>query len=267
MDPADQPEPHSRRCRADHKDAVRRVILDAARELFACEGYGSVSLRKIARRIGYTPMAIYVHFRDKSEILDCICEESFACFRANAERLDALGLPPRERLAAGLRAYVDFGLEHPHHYQLTFMTPPCNPGLGRRNEIGQDCYQRMRRRVAVCMEADLAGGEGGGVGEVGEGGEGGAVGEGGEIGQGGAADGSGEGGEGAEVSAEVELAAQTIWMAIHGLVSLLIARPDFPWLERERLIDSAIEGALRVLRPAARSGAGGVRGLGAAGPP
>jgi len=222
MDPTDQPDPTShslaRRCRADHKDAVRRVILDAARELFVCEGYANVSLRKIARRIGYTPMAIYVHFRDKSEILDCICEESFACFRANAERLDGLGLPPRERLAAGLRAYVAFGLEHPHHYQLTFMTPPCgSQSLGRRNEIGQDCYQRMRRRVALCMGADVAGGEGG------------------------------EGGEGAEVTPEVELAAQTIWTAVHGLVSLLIARPEFPWLERERLIDSVIEGALRPL--------------------
>jgi AcrR family transcriptional regulator len=225
MDPADQPDPSShplaRRCRADHKDAVRRVILDAARELFVCEGYASVSLRKIARRIGYTPMAIYVHFRDKSEILDCICEESFACFRANAERLDGLGLPPRERLGAGLRAYVAFGLEHPHHYQLTFMTPPCgSQSLGRRNEIGQDCYQRMRHRVALCMGADVAdvaGGEGG------------------------------EGGEGAEVAPEVELAAQTIWTAVHGLVSLLIARPEFPWLERERLIDSVIEGALRPL--------------------
>jgi AcrR family transcriptional regulator len=219
MDPADQPDPTShplaRRCRADHKDAVRRVILDAARELFVCEGYANVSLRKIARRIGYTPMAIYVHFRDKSEILDCICEESFACFRANAERLDGLGLPPRERLAAGLRAYVDFGLEHPHHYQLTFMTPPCgSQSLGRRNEIGQDCYQRMRRRVALCMGAEAAGGEGG---------------------------------EGAEDTPEVELAAQTIWTAVHGLVSLLIARPEFPWRERERLIDSVIEGALRPL--------------------
>jgi AcrR family transcriptional regulator len=248
MDPADPPDPHShplaRRCRADHKDAVRRVILDAARELFVCEGYGSVSLRKIARRIGYTPMAIYVHFRDKSEILDCICEESFACFRANAERLDGLGLPPRERLTAGLRAYVDFGLEHPHHYQLTFMTPPCgSQSLGRRNEIGQDCYQRMRRRVALCMAVDLAGWEGG---------------EGGEA------------GEAAAVSPEVELAAQTIWTAIHGLVSLLIARPEFPWLERERLIDSVIEGALRVLRPAsgpaAGTGAGGAREQGAARP-
>jgi AcrR family transcriptional regulator len=222
MDPADQPDPTphplARRCRADHKDAVRREILDAARELFVCEGYASVSLRKIARRIGYTPMAIYVHFRDKSEILDCICEESFACFRANAERLDGLGLPPRERLAAGLRAYVDFGLEHPHHYQLTFMTPPCgSQSLGRRKEIGQDCYQRMRCRVALCMGVDVAGGKGA------------------------------EGGEGAEVTPEVELAAQTIWTAIHGLVSLLIARPEFPWLERERLIDSVIEGALRPL--------------------
>jgi len=224
MDPDPTSQPLARRCRADHKDAVRRVILDAARELFVCEGYANVSLRKIARRIGYTPMAIYVHFRDKSEILDCICEESFACFRANAERLDGLGLPPRERLAAGLRAYVDFGLEHPHHYQLTFMTPPCgSQSLGRRNEIGQDCYQRMRRRVALCMGAEAAGGEGG---EVGEG---------------------GEGGEGAEVTPEVELAAQTIWTAVHGLVSLLIARPEFPWLERARLIDSVIEGALRPL--------------------
>jgi AcrR family transcriptional regulator len=260
MDPADQPEPHghplSRRCRADHKDAVRRVILDAARELFVCEGYGSVSLRKIARRIGYTPMAIYVHFRDKSEILDCICEETFGCFRANAERLDALGLPARERLAAGLRAYVEFGLEHPHHYQLTFMTPPCGgQSLGRRNEIGQECYQRMRRRVALCMDPERAVGEGGTAGESGEGG---VAGE------------AGAGGEAVEVSPEVELAAQTIWTAIHGLVSLLIARPEFPWLERERLIDSAIEGALRALRPAAGAaagtGAGGAREPRAAGP-
>ncbi len=188
MDPADPPDstshPLARRCRADHKDAVRRVILDAARELFVCEGYANVSLRKIARRIGYTPMAIYVHFRDKSEILDCICEESFACFRANAERLDGLGLPPRERLAAGLRAYVDFGLEHPHHYQLTFMTPPCgSQSLGRRNEIGQDCYQRMRRRVALCLGADVAAVAGGESEEGEERGKGGGGGESGDAGE------------------------------------------------------------------------------------
>jgi AcrR family transcriptional regulator len=226
MDSADQPDqqpqPAARRGRADHKESVRREILDAARELFVCEGYGNVSLRKIARRIGYTPMALYVHFRDKSEILDCICEESFACFRANSERLDQLGLPPRERLAAGLRFYIDFGLEHPHHYQLTFMTPPCgSQSLGRRKEIGQDCYQRMRRRVALCMAADPPA-----VDELAE-------------------------------SPEVELASQTVWTAVHGLVSLLISRPEFPWLERQRLIDSVIESALRALPPGTTAGPAG----------
>jgi AcrR family transcriptional regulator len=238
MDPADQQrdpqsQPAARRCRADHKESVRRVILDAARELFVCEGYGNVSLRKIAQRIGYTPMAIYVHFRDKSEILDCICEESFSCFRANTERLDQLGLPPRERLAAGLRFYIDFGLEHPHHYQLTFMTPPCGgQSLGRRKEIGQDCYQRMRRRVALCMAVTP-----------------------------GTQD-PPEPPEPPEITAlaespEVELASQAIWTAMHGLVSLLIARPEFPWLERERLIETVIENALRALRSAASEGAAG----------
>jgi AcrR family transcriptional regulator len=207
MDSADHHDSQPpRRCRADHKESVRRVILDAARELFVCEGYGNVSLRKIAGRIGYTPMAIYVHFRDKSEILDCICEETFSCFRANAERLDRLALPPRERLAAGMRFYIDFGLQHPHHYQLTFMTPPCGQqSLGRRKEIGLDCYQRMRERVALCLATAAAD------------------------------------------SPRVELVSQTVWTTLHGLVSLLIARPEFPWVERELLIGTVVQGALAAI--------------------
>jgi AcrR family transcriptional regulator len=234
MDPAENPEPlpepqpapARRGARADHKESVRRVILDAARELFVCEGYGNVSLRKIAGRIGYTPMAIYVHFRDKSEILDCICEETFSCFRATAERLDGLGLPPRERLAAGMRSYIEFGLEHPHHYQLTFMTPPCGrQDLGRRNEIGQECYQRMRRRVALCMAEQESRPELP------------------------APPASPVPLDDRADSPEVELASQAIWTAMHGLVSLLIARPEFQWVEREHLIEAVIQGALRSLEP------------------
>jgi hypothetical protein len=34
---------------------------------------------------------------------------------------------------------------------------------------------------------------------------------------------------------------QSIWAGLHGLVSLLIARPDFPWVERETLIARHLE--------------------------
>lgn len=38
----------------------------------------------------------------------------------------------------------------------------------------------------------------------------------------------------------VDLLAQSLWTSLHGLVSLLIARPAFPWADRERLIESHI---------------------------
>lgn len=36
----------------------------------------------------------------------------------------------------------------------------------------------------------------------------------------------------------VDEAAQVIWAGAHGLTSLLIARPAFPWVERKRLVDA-----------------------------
>ncbi len=192
---------------------MRQEILDAARELFVTEGYGSVSLRKIAVKVGCTPMAIYCHFEDKADILDSICEETFAAFAAIGDRLDSEGLAPRERLEAGLRNYIEFGLAHPHHYQLTFMNPPRDPeAQGRREQIGRRAYERLRNQVAACLET--GGRREGWAGE----------------------------------SADVEVASQLVWAAVHGLVSLLIARPDFPWAERERLIDAAVENATERLR-------------------
>jgi AcrR family transcriptional regulator len=44
---------------------------------------------------------------------------------------------------------------------------------------------------------------------------------------------------------DVELASQALWAAVHGVTSLLIQVPRFPWVEREdliaRVIDSAVD--------------------------
>lgn len=49
----------------------------------------------------------------------------------------------------------------------------------------------------------------------------------------------------AEVSggdgAQVDLAAQSCWVSVHGLVSLLLARSHFPWAEREALIEGLLD--------------------------
>jgi AcrR family transcriptional regulator len=49
-------------------------------------------------------------------------------------------------------------------------------------------------------------------------------------------------------SGDMELMAQSLWAAAHGITSLLIQKPRFPWVARRRLIgqviDSAVEGLL-----------------------
>ena len=59
------------------REAVRRAILDAARELFVAEGYQNVSIRKIAERIEYSPAAIYSYFPSKDDIFFALAEEGF----------------------------------------------------------------------------------------------------------------------------------------------------------------------------------------------
>src|SRR6266567_3414379 len=57
------------------REAVRRSILDAARELFVTEGFQNVSIRKIAERIEYSPAAIYGYFPSKDDIFFALAEE------------------------------------------------------------------------------------------------------------------------------------------------------------------------------------------------
>src|SRR3954470_15008431 len=59
------------------REAVRRAILDAARDLFVTEGYQNVSIRKIAERIEYSPASIYSYFESKDDIFFELAEEGF----------------------------------------------------------------------------------------------------------------------------------------------------------------------------------------------
>lgn len=43
---------------------------------------------------------------------------------------------------------------------------------------------------------------------------------------------------------DLEVAAQSLWANQHGLVSLLLARPGFPWAERERLVEHHVRGVI-----------------------
>src|SRR5258708_2514499 len=108
--------------RGRQKQEVRGKILDAARELFASEGYEAVTMRQIADKIEYTPTTIYGHFKDKAELLAELCRVDFATLASAYGKL-ARVKNPIDRIRQIGHAYIQFAVEYPNHYRLMFMTP------------------------------------------------------------------------------------------------------------------------------------------------
>lgn len=107
--------------REREREEVRRRILDAARDLFATEGYDRVTMRRIAEAIEYSPTTIYHHFEDKDDLVNALCEVDFARLLAVFERQAPPADPVEWIRQLGL-SYAAFGLQNPNHYRFMFMT-------------------------------------------------------------------------------------------------------------------------------------------------
>jgi AcrR family transcriptional regulator len=200
------------RARRGEGDLLRQEILDAAGRLLAEHGdENAVSVRMIADAVGVSAPSIYLHFPDKDALIEAVCEDRFAAFDLALEEAAAGETDPLEALRARGRAYVRYGLDNPEAYRVIFMT---------------------RHERAMTMEdlasLDNAGGRAFGhlVESITRADKAGVI----EAG-------------------DPFFAALAIWSAFHGLVSLLVSEPGFPWPPVdalvERVLDLQIEGLRR----------------------
>jgi AcrR family transcriptional regulator len=135
--------------REREREEVRRKILDAAQELFATEGYERVTMRRIADAIEYSPTTIYLHFKDKDELVHQLCDEDF---RKLIGEIGAGGPPPVdpvERIRQMGRGYARFGVMYPNHYRFMFLTPF---GDGHQaSGAGEQAFGMLRALVAEAI--------------------------------------------------------------------------------------------------------------------
>lgn len=101
-------------------EQMRRAILSAARDLFLKEGYQSVSLRKIAGRIEYSPAAIYRYFSGKDDIFFAIAETGFRLFSRSMQGVPASD-DPVETLRRRFWRYYEFSKAQPEYFTLMFV--------------------------------------------------------------------------------------------------------------------------------------------------
>jgi AcrR family transcriptional regulator len=140
------------------REAVRRSILDAARELFVAEGFQNVSIRKIAERIEYSPAAIYGYFPSKDDIFFELAEEGFRLLGDPAAVRDdprLKGAPPLERVRAVFWRLYEFSRDHPQYFALIFVDRSV-PRISREYErfaFARDRKRHIVEELQACIDA------------------------------------------------------------------------------------------------------------------
>ena len=190
--------------RAREKHDLRQSILHAASEMLIQEGYEGVSIRKIAEKIEYSPATIYLHFKDKAQLIGSICEEVFSRLNAALAEINERVEPPREKMHKSLCRYVEFALENAAHYVVIFCLPdPAPEQIGtetydNNHHAGMACFDRLRKGVIECMES------------------------------------------GAFRRQDPELVSQSVWVMVHGIASALITKTSFPFVDRQLLVEKSV---------------------------
>lgn len=151
--------------------------------------------------MGCTPPAIYLHFKDKDELLFATCEREYRALGSAMDEAVAGAGTALDGLRRLARRYVGFALDNPEAYRILLMTRTTMstiPSLARRLQdiSGFDRVVAMAQR---CID------------------------------------------EGAIAPRDALLVAGGLWTAVHGIAALLIAKPVFPWGSVDMLIDHCID--------------------------
>ena len=178
----------------------REEILAAALKLFNEFGVYAVSTRRIAEAVGISQPTLYAYFPTKDDIGMELHSRAFALLGQRLAAADHSQVRAVEGFVRMLRIYVDFGLENPDMYRIAFMSESAMSRTWWRGQTAALSPATQSTYGVLRREITRLHG----------------------LGQ--------------TVDMDPETLTQSVWSSMHGLVSLIIAKPGFPWVEREQLI-------------------------------
>lgn len=183
------------------------------------EGYPALSMRRIAKHIGYSATAIYLHFENKDALLHALIDEGMERLYDHLQQTAHAheSGDPVGRARRLCQVYIDFGLQNPEYYDVMFLLRPEHMA-----RYPADNYRRARRSLDLFVEV-LQDGAAAGV-----------------------------------LEAEApRVQASAVWAALHGTVTLLLAQRVDIRIEAQALVEAAIDQIVRGLGAVAQGSPNG----------
>lgn len=187
------------RARRGEGERLREEIIEAVERLLVrTPDVDAISIRAIADEVGVTPPSIYRHFPDKERLVYEVVARHFATLDELMETESAPLDGSPEELYRRLYAYVRFGLENPEPYRVLFM---CKGGeMPPKGDATTMPGQTAFTHLVDAVQRAMDAGS-------------------------------------LRPDLDPFLAAVGLWTSVHGVTSLLISHPDFPWPDLEQILD------------------------------
>jgi AcrR family transcriptional regulator len=191
--------PTRERNRRGEGDRLRADIVAAAERLLSTQPVEALSLRAVAREVGVSAPALYLHFAGRHELVWAVLVDQYGELTAATSSAMAPYADPDRRLRAWCVAYCRFGLDHPGHYRAMFESWNAERvDLTLAELPGYELLQSLLTAIDGCRARPD----------------------------------------------DTDELGTLIWAELHGLVSLRINKPSFPWPPIEHLVDAYLRRVL-----------------------
>jgi len=186
------------------KEMKRTEIASIALRLFLEEGFESVSMRRLGKEVGMTPMALYRYFPSKLDILINLWGHILDLAFENVAAIKGQTHDQRDQLCQVCNAYVGYWRDNPAHYHLVFMSGGVSNSAVRLFVEQQNVIAKFEIFFMCLAELRSAPRE----------------------------------------SASVKRAADGLITHLHGIMHSLITMQGYSWTDQKTLIEGAVHGAV-----------------------
>lgn len=126
------------------RQARRRRIQQAAREVFAEKGYTKTSIEQVARQASLSVGAIYLYFRSKEDLYISLLEETLEAFDAELAQIRGrTDLPPAARLQAAWSYFTSWAVSDVEGTRILRLIS--QPGVRKQlsDEVAEACAKGL----------------------------------------------------------------------------------------------------------------------------
>jgi AcrR family transcriptional regulator len=139
-------------------DGVKGRILDMALDIIVNQGYGSLTMRRLASGLNMTAPNIYNYYKSKDEIYIHLVIRGFDMLNKILQDVIIKYKSPVDRTRQLAKAYLAFGLKHSSYYDImfTYPTPKYNDYVGTALEKLSEVEYRISMQIVDFMMKEIA---------------------------------------------------------------------------------------------------------------